>query len=174
MESAIRISKAPAKEHGDEAGPETMPAPKNRLSFQESGGDKAVEFMRSGGPHKSPAQMGLADGAEHDLPGVSRKPGEFRAHRAMAHCAGGRTEAADFKDNASGIEKGVQVPAIDQDALLRRGDPCPADPAEQPFILISNGPIPGRSLLGCFGRPQLNGAEFLFTPIVEWPCSDRS
>lgn len=105
---------------------------------------------------KLPAQMGVAGGAEGDLPGMAGKPGEFDAGGALWLDTGRPLKTTDFKGNAGRVEEGMLVAAIDTDGLVLAGDKRAAGTAEQSLLLVIVGLILRRGRRIHLGRPQLD------------------
>jgi len=82
--------------------------------------------------------MGMAGGAQGDLPAVAGKPGEVGGRVALGLRSGRLTEAADFEGDAGRVEKGVFVAAIDRDGLAtvahRRATDSAVDGLVIPFF----------------------------------------
>ena len=93
-----------------------------RLGAAQAGGDQAIKFEGSSLTDKTPAQMGVAGGAEHNLPGMAGKPGELSTCCTLQGSAGRTLKTTDFKGNTSWIEEGMLVAAIDTDSLVLAGD----------------------------------------------------
>ena len=97
-----------------------------------------------------PAQMPAAPGAQNMAPAEPGKPGELRHRLPLTDHAWGPRKAANLKDDAAGIEKGMLVApaALDPEPLV--GDGMTAGPTKDQPLLPTAGP---RQLFVMRGRP---------------------
>ena len=94
---------------------------------------------------EQPAEMGLAGGAEHDLPVIAWKPGEFAGRFAVRGNPGCLPKTADGKGDSSGIEESVFVPIVHLQCLIAVGDNGAADRANNGVIGLM---VPGVTRAG--------------------------
>lgn len=108
--------------------------------FYQPGGDEAKKELGAG---EQPAEMGLAGGAEYDLPATTREPGEFAGRFAAWEDTRCLPETAEYKGDSRWIEKSVFVPIVYLQHLIPVGDDGITDRAENCVI--------GQMVRGDFG-----------------------
>jgi hypothetical protein len=102
----------------------------------------ADETKKGLGAGEQPAEMGLAGGAEHNLPAKAGKPGEFAGRFAAGEDPGCLPKTADGKGDARWIKKSVFMAIVYLQGLMPVGDHSIAGRADKSLIsLLSRGVV---------------------------------
>jgi len=78
-----------------------------------------------------PAELDATEGADADLPSITRKPCPLFGRRSLARAAWSAAEAADLVDEAAGVDEDMSVLVGDLNSLIFVGDDLAAGGAEE-------------------------------------------
>lgn len=117
---------------------------------------------------KLPSQMASTLGAQDNLPGKTTKPREFRRGCAVGTAARGRSEAADEKEQAVGIEERMLMTSLHGNAVGGMGNGKVTPFAEE--ISLEGRPFFFFFFLSCLLiEDRVDGLFFLFFNLAHGP-----